>query len=62
MIPVLLLFPKVACCRPLELALGDVSEQLEVTVSLRVSSFRADSGLFSEPLFSSCFSGDLLIC
>lgn len=58
----LLLFPMVACCGPLELALGDVSELLEVTVSLLDSSSWAVSGLFSVALFFSCFFGDLFVC
>ena len=57
MIPVLLLLPEVAC-RPLELALGDVSELLEATVS----SFLAVSELFSKAHFPSCFSRDLFTC
>ena len=63
MIPVtvLLLFPTVAC-RPLELAFGDVSELLEVTVSLIVSPFWAVAGLFSKALFFPCFSGDFFTC
>ena len=57
MIPVLLLFPEVAC-KPLELALGDVSELLEATVSL----FLAIAELFSKALSPSCFSRDLFTC
>ena len=54
MIPVLLLFTEFAC-KPLELALGDVSELLEITVS----SFLVVSELVLGALFSFCFSGDL---